>query len=147
MAHGKAHCNGSPLFLKRVLGDGYTLSMTKGQGCDVQAISKMIKDTIHGATLKVTKNELIFNMPVSEVGNFPALFEKLDNAKKNMCVFNVSIKVATMEDVFLKVGKMTEEADENDNGNKTRPLLRSQRYTYFFQMSSISFLEIFEEIV
>ena len=31
MAHGKAHCNGSPLFLKRILGDGYTLSMNKGR--------------------------------------------------------------------------------------------------------------------
>ena len=30
MAHGKAQCNGSPMFLKRLLGDGYTLSMIKG---------------------------------------------------------------------------------------------------------------------
>ena len=30
MAHGKARCNGSPMFLKRLLGDGYTLSMIKG---------------------------------------------------------------------------------------------------------------------
>ena len=41
MAHGKAHCNGSPLFLKRILGDGYTLSMNKGSkrmSCERSAI-------------------------------------------------------------------------------------------------------------
>ena len=130
MAHGKAHCNGSPLFLKRILGDGYTLSMNKGQSCDVQAMSKLVKETIHNAKLKVTKSELVFNMPVNEVGNFPGLFEKLDNAKKDLDVFNISIKVTTMEDVFLKVGKMTEEADggSEENASNGRPLLRTQRY-------------------
>merc|ERR1712242_71319 len=123
MAHGKAHCNGSPLFLKRILGDGYTLSMNKSEGCDVPAITKMIKDTIHGTTSKVTKSELIFNMPVSEVGNFPGLFEKLDNAKRDMEIFNISIKVTTMEDVFLKVGEMTEQIDSD---NSPRPVLRTQ---------------------
>ena len=129
MAHGKAHCNGSPLFLKRMLGDGYTLSMNKSENCDVPAITKMIKDTIHGTKSKVTKSELIFNMPVSEVGNFPGLFEKLDNAKRDMEVFNISIKVTTMEDVFLKVGEMTDEAD-NDGSPKTRPVLSAQRLDF-----------------
>ena len=105
-------------------------SQNKGQSCDVQAMSKLVKETIHNAKLKVTKTELVFNMPVNEVGNFPGLFEKLDNAKKDLDVFNISIKVTTMEDVFLKVGKMTEEADggSEENASNGRPLLRTQRY-------------------
>ena len=86
--------------------------MTKGPDCDVQAVTKLIKENIHGVSVKVTKNELIFNMPVNEVGNFPTLFEALDSNKQEMDIFNISIKVATMEDVFLKVGAMDEE--END---------------------------------
>lgn len=121
MAEGKAKCNGSPLFLKRILGDGYTLSMNKGENCDVQEISKLVKTAIHGANLKVTKNDLIFNLPVSEVGNFANLFERFDNAKKDLDVFNLSIKVATMEDVFLKVGDMTSEEKIQEN-----PLQRQQ---------------------
>ena len=106
------------------------LIQNKGQSCDVQAMSKLVKETIHNAKLKVTKSELVFNMPVNEVGNFPGLFEKLDNAKKDLDVFNISIKVTTMEDVFLKVGKMTEEAagGSEENTSNGRPLLRTQRY-------------------
>ena len=68
-------------------------------------------------------------MPVSEVGNFPGLFEKLDNAKRDMEVFNISIKVTTMEDVFLKVGEMTDDV-ENDGSPKTRPVLSAQRLDF-----------------
>ena len=106
MAHGKAQCNGSPLYLKRLLGDGYTLSMTKDESCDTQAASALVKNAIHGANLKVTKNELIFNLPVSEIANFPDLFEKLDQAKHSLHVYNIGIKVTTMEDVFLKVANL-----------------------------------------
>ena len=102
MAHGKARCNGSPMFLKRLLGDGYTLSMIKGEKCEVSAISSMVKSTIDGARLRVTKNELIFSLPVNEVANFPRLFEKLDGSLHEFDVSNIGIKVATMEDVFLK---------------------------------------------
>ena len=53
MAHGKAHCNGSPLFLKRILGDGYTLSMNKGRVSE-----RMIyeQSTIFFPNLAITPN-------------------------------------------------------------------------------------------
>ena len=102
MAHGTTRCNGSPLFLKRVLGDGYTLSMTKGDNCDVKGISKLVKDAIYGTTSKVTRNELIFNLPVNESSKFPELFKAFDKSKEKLDVYNLSIKVTTMEDVFLK---------------------------------------------
>ena len=62
----------------------------------------MVKETIQGSSLKITKNELIFNLPVNEVANFPDLFDKLDSALNELDVSNIGIKVATMEDVFLK---------------------------------------------
>ena len=90
------------MFLKRLLGDGYTLSMLKGEKCDPSAVSNMVKSTVDGATLKITKNELIFNLPINEIAKFPLLFEKLDFSLHELCVSNIGIKVATMEDVFLK---------------------------------------------
>ena len=102
MAHGKARCNGSPMFLKRLLGDGYTLSMIKGPKCDVSEVSKLVKGAIEGVSLKNTKNELIYNLPINEAANFPQLLEKLDGTLHELDVGNIGIKVATMEDVFLK---------------------------------------------
>ena len=76
--------------------------MIKGPNCDVENVSMMVKETIQGSSLKITKNELIFNLPVNEVANFPDLFDKLDSALAELDVSNIGIKVATMEDVFLK---------------------------------------------
>ena len=76
--------------------------MIKGPNCDVDNVSTMVKETIQGSSLKITKNELIFNLPVNEVANFPDLFDKLDSALNELDVSNIGIKVATMEDVFLK---------------------------------------------
>ena len=102
MSHGQAQCNGSPLFLKRQLGDGYTLTMTKGPGCDASVVSKLVKDEIDGASLRVTKNELVFNLPTSQAYNFSKVLGKLDEGLKELDVGNIGIKVATMEDAFLK---------------------------------------------
>ena len=102
MSHGTSQCNGSPLFLKRVLGDGYTLSMTKGPGCDNSAVSTLVKGEVEDATLRVTKTELIFNLPVSQVTKFPDLLAKLEETLDELHVGNIGLKVATMEDAFLK---------------------------------------------
>ena len=84
MSHGQAQCNGSPLFLKRQLGDGYTLTMTKGPGCDASVVSKLVKDEIDGASLRVTKNELVFNLPTSQAYNFSKVLGKLDEGLKEL---------------------------------------------------------------
>jgi ATP-binding cassette subfamily A (ABC1) protein 3 len=102
MGHGKVLCNGSPLYLKRLLGEGYTLTMTRGPNCDSKGASALIKGVIKGAALRVTKTELIFSMPGTEMEKFPELFEALDEAKAGLDVFNIGLKATTMEDVFLK---------------------------------------------
>jgi hypothetical protein len=56
-----------------------------------------------GSSLKSTANgELVFNLPMSEAKNFPALFEDLDKNKKNLDFLNLGLSVTTMEDVFLR---------------------------------------------
>ena len=70
--------------------------------CDVSAVSKLVKEEIEGVSLKNTKNELIYNLPINEAANFPQLLEKLDGTLHELDVGNIGIKVATMEDVFLK---------------------------------------------
>ena len=102
MSHGSAQCNGSPLFLKQRLGGGYTLSMTKGPACDASAVSDLVKGEVEGASLRVTKSELIFNLPVNQVTKFPDLLAKLDETLEQLDVGNIGLKVATMEDAFLK---------------------------------------------
>ncbi len=76
--------------------------MTRGPECDIKAAKALVSKEIPGSSMSRTKNELIFNLPVNQVGKFPELFEELDREKNNLNVFNIGLKVTTMEDVFLK---------------------------------------------
>ena len=63
MVKGRAYCNGSPMFLKRQLGTGYSLTMTKDDNCDVFGARNLIHEIMPEATLKnEAGGELIFNL-------------------------------------------------------------------------------------
>ena len=102
LSHGEAKCNGSPLFLKRLLGDGYSLSMTKGPECNPSVVSDFVQNEIDGTSIKVTKDEIEINLPANKVSHFPGLLAKLERRLQEFGVGNISIRAATMEDAFLK---------------------------------------------
>ena len=66
MVKGRVYCNGSPMFLKRQLGTGYALTMTKGGNCDVVGVRNLIHGVVPEASLKnEAGGELTFNLPDS----------------------------------------------------------------------------------
>ena len=87
---------------QRTLGDGYSLSMTKGPNCEPSQVSKLVKEEISGATSRVTRTELVFNLPTNQGSKFPSLLGRLETRMSEFDVENIGIKVATMEDVFLR---------------------------------------------
>ena len=63
---------------------------------------------IQGSSLRSTANgEMVFNLPMNESKNFPALFESLEQNKRSLDFLNLGISVTTMEDVFLRSGNNT----------------------------------------
>ena len=76
--------------------------MTKGPSCDVEEVTNLVQNAIQESTCKETRTTLIYNLPVSQVSSFPDLLSKLNEQKNKMEVFNIGLKVTTMEDVFLK---------------------------------------------
>ena len=110
MTKGNVQCYGSPLFLKRQFGKGYTLTMTREDNCNVDGTIGLVKRDIEGVSLKSdASGELIFNLPDSAVKNFAMLFENLEKVKKEYGILNFGLSATTMEDVFLRVGKMSEQ--------------------------------------
>ena len=66
MVKGRVYCNGSPMFLKRQLGTGYSLTMTKDENCDIVGARNLIHGIVPEASLKnEAGGELIFNLPDS----------------------------------------------------------------------------------
>ena len=85
------------------LGEGYSLTMTRGNECDEEKIKRLVSKFISGSEVKSNASgELIFSLPVSESSHFGSLFEALEKEKNELDVANIGLSVTTMEDVFLR---------------------------------------------
>lgn len=60
MANGRLQCVGSPYFLKRHYGVGYTLVIVKADGFDVDTCTEIIRRYIPGITPKDDRGMFLF---------------------------------------------------------------------------------------
>mmetsp|Transcript_7608 Transcript_7608/g.12112 ORF Transcript_7608/g.12112 Transcript_7608/m.12112 type:complete len:1794 (-) Transcript_7608:303-5684(-) len=112
MHKGLIKCCGSSLFLKTRYGVGYTLTIDKEGSTENDA--KMIKVCVEKyvpkcKVLSDVAGEISFQLPFSDSGKFPEIFDELDENKEKWGVNSYGVSVTTLEEVFLKVGH---EADE-----------------------------------
>lgn len=105
MADGKLQCMGSPLFLKRRYGVGYTLTLVKqSQMHHSEPISTLVKGHVSSAMpLSDVGSEQSFRIPFEAAAQFPALFRDLDDSKEGLGITQYGISVTTLEEVFLQV--------------------------------------------
>ncbi|KAF4528687.1 hypothetical protein B566_EDAN015499 [Ephemera danica] len=138
MAHGKVHCCGSSIYLKRHYGAGYHLTVLRKPKCDVDSISQLVSKAVPDAEFLRSRNEdqtdsggpsaaispITFRLPSNSTHLFAKMLDKLESSCDELGIANVSMSVTTMEEVFLKVGQLTdiakakeekaEEMDETD---------------------------------
>eukprot|EP01043_Picozoa_sp_COSAG02_P062295 COSAG02_NODE_8557_length_2524_cov_1.374021_1_plen_813_part_00 len=119
MAEGKLHCCGSPLFLKRRFGRGYTLSITRNNSCVVKTLQDTVTRQVPGAVLtSAVGTEVMFKLPVEAVDSFPSVLKMLD-ADRSLGVDQTGVSITTMEEVFCNI------AAENDSANHDAMLMDS----------------------
>ena len=149
MNKGKVDCYGSPMFLKREFGSGYTLTMTRDPHCDVRATKNLIREEVEGAKLKSdASGELVFNLPGSESKKFAKLFERLEQEKDGLGVLNFGLSVTTMEDVFLKVGslELNEEEEEEEEQDKVTVISNGNGLARMSSVASSRYSEVPESL-
>ncbi|XP_007937732.1 phospholipid-transporting ATPase ABCA3 [Orycteropus afer afer] len=109
MAKGELQCCGSPLFLKQKYGAGYHMTLVKEPHCDPEAISQLVCDHVPNATLESNAGaELSFILPKESTPRFESLFAKLEKQQKELGIASFGASVTTMEEVFLRVGKLVD---------------------------------------
>ena len=119
MASGQLRCCGTPLFLKRRLGAGYSLDVLHDPDDTVQ---RSIMDTVYS---HIPDAELVSRAPMSVVMKmrfeaapaFPALLQHLDDQRPTWHINSVSMQATTLEEIFLKVVQTA--ADEESSSNKS----------------------------
>uniref|UniRef100_A0A2K5SFW9 ATP binding cassette subfamily A member 3 n=1 Tax=Cebus imitator TaxID=2715852 RepID=A0A2K5SFW9_CEBIM len=109
MAKGELQCCGSPLFLKQKYGAGYHMTLVKEPHCNPEGISQLVHHHVPNATLESSAGaELSFILPRESTHRFESLFAKLEKKQKELGIASFGASVTTMEEVFLRVGKLVD---------------------------------------
>ena len=119
MGKGKVRCFGTPFFLKKRFGHGYTLHVVKGSRfSDIQKCSEIVSGQVTGAEMiSNTVEQATFRLDNDQSGKFPDMFLALEKEKNNLDIVNFGLDLTTMDDVFLKIGELEENEVSNNAEN------------------------------
>jgi ATP-binding cassette subfamily A (ABC1) protein 3 len=111
MGEGRLRCVGSSMFLKKVYGVGYTFTVVRSaQGVGGEPVVDLV--TSHVPEADVLSNvgaEQSFRLPFSASAKFVELFTETESKKQELGISEYGISVTTLEEVFIRVGKNTED--------------------------------------
>ena len=117
MASGVVHCFGSPQFLKRKIGAGYTVQCAPSATCtpaNMQSLVAFATEAVPGTTSSTLgRSGLQLCLPFEESRRFPAFFSTLDRRladEFHCCSYDVALP--SLESVFLKVTERALGLDE-----------------------------------
>eukprot|EP01029_Cantina_marsupialis_P013220 TRINITY_DN2925_c0_g3_i1.p1 TRINITY_DN2925_c0_g3~~TRINITY_DN2925_c0_g3_i1.p1 ORF type:complete len:1768 (+),score=518.71 TRINITY_DN2925_c0_g3_i1:83-5386(+) len=110
MNEGELKCVGSALFLKQIYGVGYTFTIAKRDGMVGSAnATKFVRQYIPSASvISDVGAELSFRLPLESGVVFEKMLTDLENNKDQLGVASYGISVTTLEEVFLRIAKGTE---------------------------------------
>jgi ATP-binding cassette subfamily A (ABC1) protein 3 len=117
MADGVLQCSGSPLYLKKCYGVGYTLTIARPVGHSAEEekqvsealppserVEQLVLQQIPQAqVLSKVGAEQSYRLPLSASAEFVDLFRQLDQLRNDDVINEYGISVTTMEEVFMKV--------------------------------------------
>ncbi|XP_017058999.1 phospholipid-transporting ATPase ABCA3 [Drosophila ficusphila] len=104
LSEGKLQCQGSSFSLKKRFGTGYQLVCVIKNGCDVDAVTKLVNKYIpHIKPERQLGTELTYRLPNEYSKKFASLLKDLDKNCDNLKLEGYGLSGATLEDVFLNV--------------------------------------------
>ncbi|CAL8139098.1 unnamed protein product [Orchesella dallaii] len=141
MAHGKLQCCGSSMFLKKFYGTGYTLkvSVADDVSADSDTVLSVIQTHIPTATLKTVHtrtSEIMISLPseTATTSILSIMFKDLTQQKEHLKIKTIGLSLTTMDEVFLRVGELTEDrnnhdSDDSDDESPTNQFIKAEENT------------------
>ena len=116
MSRGEVQCYGSPFFLKKRFGQGYTLHVGKGGGFkDLDRCTEIISGKVADSELlENNQEEVLYRLDNDQSGKFPDLFLELEANRAELDIANFGLDLTTMDDVFLKIGELGRKNTEDE---------------------------------
>ncbi|EYC40207.1 hypothetical protein Y032_0625g804 [Ancylostoma ceylanicum] len=114
MQLGHSICSGTPLFLKKKFASEYIFNIAldvKRKGNETFIIEKLVKSFVPDSKMSdVNGRQLCFKLPKEAQKSFGDLFQALEEKKQELFIDSFGVSITSLEDVFLKVGKLTEKS-------------------------------------
>ncbi|XP_047110492.1 phospholipid-transporting ATPase ABCA1-like isoform X1 [Schistocerca piceifrons] len=128
MDHGKIKCYGTTLFLKKLYGSGYNLSIIKLDGCNESAVWETVTTNVPEAAIKNLNGPIMcISLPLKSTSKFPSLFDALEANKNTLKIGGIGVSLTTMEEVFLNVGKESEDEASEHGSVRSETIDESHR--------------------
>ncbi|XP_052759277.1 phospholipid-transporting ATPase ABCA3-like [Galleria mellonella] len=109
MAHGQLQCVGSPYFLKKHYGVGYTLVVVKGEGFRYDECTALLNKYIPSTEVKEDRGtEVTYSLSNENSHKFENMLNDLESNIDKIKFKNYGLVATTLEDVFLSVGSDAE---------------------------------------
>ncbi|XP_035432453.1 phospholipid-transporting ATPase ABCA1 [Spodoptera frugiperda] len=116
MAQGRLQCVGSPYFLKRHYGVGYTLVVVKDDDFDFEECTRLINKYIPDTVVKEDRGtEITYNLINDYSYAFEEMLNDLECNMEKIKYKNYGLTATTLEDVFMSVGSDLAPVNNSDN--------------------------------
>ena len=116
MAEGRFRTIGSSFFLKKKFGTGYKLICAKGSNCKVDAILNALKEFSLDAHIESDNQvEVVFVISEDNLQIFHEILKRLEDNSKQFGISTFGLNLASLEEVFLKLGTETHQSLEEDH--------------------------------
>ncbi|EDX10889.1 GD17920 [Drosophila simulans] len=104
LSEGKLQCHGTSFYLKKRFGTGYLLVCIMQSGCDVGAVTQLIRKYVPPIKPeRVLGTELTYRLPNEYSKKFAELLQDLDDKCAQLQLVGYGLSGATLEDVFMAV--------------------------------------------
>lgn len=104
LSEGKLQCQGTSFYLKKRFGTGYLLVCIMQSGCDVGAVTQLIRKYVPPIKPeRVLGTELTYRLPTEYSKKFAELLQDLDEKCTQLQLVGYGLSGATLEDVFMAV--------------------------------------------
>lgn len=108
MANGKLQCCGTPIFLKKFYGTGYSLKVSLDERAQREDLLQLVQNHVHNASIKNAHNtntsELVITLPTetATTAKLSEIFSQLTHFKEQLGIKTVGLSLTTMDEVFLR---------------------------------------------
>ncbi|XP_075216775.1 phospholipid-transporting ATPase ABCA3-like isoform X2 [Lycorma delicatula] len=149
MDHGKVRCYGTSMFLKKVYGAGYFMTLLTKPQADSNFITDIVRNSVPGSKLRSHhQGQLVYNLPTESSSAFASLFFELETRKSELFITSIGISCTTMEEVFLKVGEISEmeknaETDKSSNNSHENQTFNRSTSTEYLSPKKVTGLRLF----